>query len=105
MPRRFTPPSAAPLAIGDALRASEPLGRLTERLRRSNAFFAAIRGLLPSTLAAHVAAGPADDEGWSLLCANAAVAAKLRQLVPHLEQHLRAAGHAVAAVRIKVQPR
>lgn len=105
MPRPLARLSASPLPISDALRASEPLGRLAERLRRSNALFAAIRGLLPSALAAHVAAGPADDEGWSLLCANAAVAAKLRQLVPHLEQHLRAAGHAVAAVRIKVQPR
>lgn len=96
---------AAPLPIADALRASEPLGRLTERLRRSNAMFAAIRGLLPPALTAHVLAGPADDAGWSLLCANAAVAAKLRQLVPHLEQQLRESGHACAAVRVKVQPR
>ena len=96
---------SAPLPIADALRASEPLGRLTERLRRSNAMFAAVRGLLPAALLPHVVAGPADDAGWSLLCANAAVAAKLRQLVPHLEQQLRETGHACAAVRVKVQPR
>jgi hypothetical protein len=52
-----------------------------------------------------VSAGPIDDDGWSLLCANAAVAAKLRQLVPHLEQRLRNAGQAVATIRVKVQPR
>jgi len=96
---------AAPVPIADALRTSEPLGRLTERLRRSNAMFAAIRGLLPAALMAHVVAGPADDAGWSLLCANAAVAAKLRQMVPHLEQQLRESGHVCAAVRVKVQPR
>jgi len=96
---------AAPLPIADALRASEPLGRLTERLRRSNAMFAAIRGQLPPALIAYVLAGPADDAGWSLLCANAAVAAKLRQMVPHLEQQLRESGHVCAAVRVKVQPR
>lgn len=102
------PPAAAPtapLAIAEALRASEPLGRLTDRLRRSNAMFAAVRGTLPAGLLPHLAAGPADEEGWSLLCANAAVAAKLRQLVPDIERELRVAGHAVAAVRIKVQPR
>ena len=60
---------------------------------------------LPPALAASVSAGPVDDEGWSLLCANAAVAAKLRQLVPRLEEHLRDAGRPVAAIRIKVQPR
>jgi hypothetical protein len=60
---------------------------------------------LPLGLAAQVSAGPVDDEGWSILCANAAVAAKLRQLVPHLEQRLRDAGKPVAAIRVKVQPR
>jgi hypothetical protein len=40
-----------------------------------------------------------------LLCSNAAVAPKLRQLVPLLEQRLRDAGQPVAAIRDKVQPR
>jgi hypothetical protein len=33
--------------IGEALRASAPLGRLTERLRRSNDLFAAVAPALP----------------------------------------------------------
>ena len=102
--RKPLPPTAA-MPIAEALRASAPLGRLAERLRLSNALFAAVVPLLPAGLAAYVSAGPVDDEGWSLLCANAAVAAKLRQLVPHLEQRLREVGLAVAAIRIKVQPR
>jgi hypothetical protein len=98
-------PPAVAVPIGEALRASAPLGRLTERLRRSNDLFAAVAPALPPGLAAYVSAGPIDDDGWSLLCANAAVAAKLRQLVPHLEQRLRNAGQPVTAIRIKVQPR
>jgi hypothetical protein len=46
--------------------------------------------------------GPVDEEGWSLLAANAAVAAKLRQLRPRVEQRLQEAGWAPATVRIKV---
>ena len=105
MSRRPMPGLAEPLSLAEALRASEPLGRLAERLRRSSALFAAVAALIPPGLAAQVHAGPVDDEGWSLLCANAAVAAKLRQIVPHLQQHLQAMGLPVAAIRVKVQPR
>ena len=48
-------------------------------------------------------AGPVDENGWSLLAANAAVAAKLRQLQPRLEDLLRERGWAVSAIRVKVQ--
>lgn len=92
------------LGIAEALRESAPLVRLGERMRQSNACFAAVGPALPAGLAAHVRPGPVDDEGWSLLCANASVAAKMRQLVPHLEQRLKDGGLAVAAIRIKVQP-
>jgi hypothetical protein len=98
------PPAGAAMPIAEALRASAPLGRLAERLRLSNALFAAIAPLLPAGLAPHVSAGPVDAEGWSLLCANAAVAAKLRQLVPRLEQRLADSALAVASIRVKVQP-
>lgn len=98
-------PPAAAVPIAEALRASAPLGRLTERLRRSNDLFAAVAPAMPPGLAPHVSAGPIDDDGWSLLCANAAVAAKLRQLVPHLERRLIDAGQPVTAIRVKVQPR
>jgi hypothetical protein len=73
-------------------------------MRQSNAYLAAVGPAIPAGLAAHIRPGPVDDEGWSLLCANASVAAKLRQLVPHLEQRLKDGGHAVAAIRVKVLP-
>jgi hypothetical protein len=96
--------AASALPIAEALRTSAPLGRLTERLRESNALFAAVGPLLAPALLAHLRAGPVDEAGWSILCANAAVAAKLRQIVPHLEQHLHESGRVVAAIRVKVQP-
>jgi hypothetical protein len=62
----------------------------------------AIRGTLPSALAAHVRPGPLDGEGWSLLAANPAVAAKLRQLQPRLQARLVECGWPALALRIKV---
>jgi|SRR5450755_3029685 len=103
MTRRPATVPAATQAIGEAIRSSQPLTRLMDRLRESNAMFAVVSPLLPAALRASVKPGPLDELGWSLLGANSAVAAKLRQLVPHLEDRLRESGHPVAAVRIKVQ--
>ena len=101
--RPLAVPDALPLA--DVMRDSPALGRLAQRLGLSNAMFGAVAGLIPSGLAASIRPGPVDEEGWSLLCANAAVAAKLRQLVPLLEARLREKGHGSAAtIRIKVLP-
>ena len=93
------------MPIAQALRESAPLGRLAERLRLSNDLFATVAPTLPPGLVSEVSAGPVDDDGWSILCSNAAVAAKLRQVVPYLEQRLRDAGRPVAAIRVRVQPR
>jgi hypothetical protein len=91
------------LGIEQALQQSAPLVRLQQLMRDSNARFDAIRGCLPAAMAAHVKPGPVDDAGWSLLAANAAVAAKLRQLQPRLEDILRERGWQVSAIRVKVQ--
>jgi hypothetical protein len=99
-PQQLVPDS---LAIADALQRSVPLALLRQRLQDSNARLAAIRPLLPTALAEHVKAGPVDEEAWSLLAANASVAAKLRQLRPRLEQRLRERGWQVSPIRIKVQ--
>ena len=102
--RKLAVAASAALPIAEAMRSSQALTRLTDRLRESNAMYAAIVPLLPAGLAASVRPGPLDEAGWSLLAANAAVAAKLRHLAPRFEERLRERGHATAAVRIKVQP-
>jgi len=93
------------LALADALKRSAPLAHLRERLQDSNARYAAILSVLPPALAPHVKPGPVDDEGWTLLTANASVAAKLRQLEPRLQEVLRQRGWQVNPIRIKVQSR
>ena len=91
------------MRLDQALQRSEPLARLTALMRVSNARFAAVRTCLPTALASHVKPGPVDATGWSLLAANASVAAKLRQLQPRLESRLREQGWEVSTIRIKVQ--
>ncbi|UCH17300.1 MAG: flagellar hook-length control protein FliK [Burkholderiales bacterium] len=93
-----------PLALHDAMERSTPLNRLRERLDASNHRLSIIRRLLPSPLDQHVHAGPFDEVGWTLLADNAAVAAKLRQLQPRLEEALREAGLQVSATRVRIQP-
>lgn len=91
------------MRLQQALQRSEPLARLAQLMRESNARFDAIRDSLPTTLVPHVKPGPVDEAGWSLLAANASVAAKLRQLQPRLESVLLERGWQVRAIRIKVQ--
>lgn len=100
------PPARSPTALrlDEALSRSEPLAALGARLRDSAARLDAIRPLLPPGLEQLVRPGPVDDSGWSLLAANPAVSAKLRQLEPLLEQALRDAGWAVVTIRIKIRP-
>lgn len=99
------PPPVTPdaLRIEQALQQSAVLGRLQVLMRDSNARFEAIRVGLPAGLAPHVRPGPVDEAGWSLLAANASVAAKLRQLQPRLEDILRERGWELSAIRVKVQ--
>ncbi|MFM8900336.1 MAG: hypothetical protein ACKOF9_10380 [Burkholderiales bacterium] len=98
-----TPVVPNALALSQALERSAPLSLLRRRLQDSNQRFAVIERLLPPLLLPHVQPGPVDEDGWSLLAANAAVAAKLRQLQPRLEAQLREQGWQTNLIRIKVQ--
>ena len=89
-------------ALRQALDGSEPLSRLLFRVQASRDCLAAVLPLLPQELRSAVQAGPLDDSGWTLLVANASVAAKLRQLLPVLNEALVAQSLTVAALRIKV---
>lgn len=91
------------MRIEEALSRSTPFAKLLLLMRESNARFDAIRNVLPAALAAHVKPGPVDENGWTVLVANASVASKLRQLQPRLESALKHSGREVTAIRIKVQ--
>lgn len=86
-----------------ALDRCEPLQRLRQRLAQSKARMDATRPMLPPALRASVTAGPVDAEGWTLLAANPAVAAKLRQLLPRIEEVLRQQGFESSAIKVRVQ--
>ena len=101
-PPRPTPVTPDALRIDQALQQSAPITLLQQRIRESNARFEAVRPHLPATLAQYIKPGPLDESGWSLLAANASVAAKLRQLVPRLEDALRDAGWRASPIRVKV---
>ena len=98
------PPALPPgtRTIDQALAASEPLASLSRRLRESQARLDAVLPLLPLSMRQSIKAGPIDEAGWTLLASNGAVSAKLRQLVPALEAHLRSQGWAGPPVRVKM---
>ena len=107
MPPPIDPRARAPLPshtqpIGRALAQSEPLAALTQRLRASQDRLDAVLPLLPPAMRPHVMAGPIDEAGWTLLATNNAVSAKLRQMLPALEAHLRSRGIAGPPTRVKM---
>lgn len=91
-----------PTPIAQALRAHATLAQLGQRLDASRRRLRTIAPALPGDLMASLEAGPLDESGWSLLAANAAVAAKVRQLLPRLEALLAQAGFAPSNIRIRL---
>jgi hypothetical protein len=97
--------SVTPLSvpIARSLACDDGLASLLARVRASQARLEAVADVFPAPLRAHVRAGPLDDEGWTLLAANGAVAAKLRHLLPLLAEALLAKGWQATSIRVKVQ--
>ena len=82
---------------------SPSLARLTSLAKESSARLKSIEALIPAPLRSAVRAGPIEDTVWCLILDNNAIAAKIRQLLPSLESHLRTKGWDVSAIRLKVQ--
>jgi hypothetical protein len=97
--------SVVPLArpLSDSLAGDDGLAGLLARVRGSQARLDALADVLPGLLRQHVRAGPLDEDGWTLLAANSAVAAKLRHLLPTLLETLVAKGWQATSIRVKVQ--
>jgi hypothetical protein len=109
-PRAFYAPlpsrqSVVPLArpLVESLAGDDGLASLMARVRASQARLDALTGVLPGLLRQHLRAGPLDDDGWTILAANSAVAAKLRHLLPTLAETLVANGWQATVIRVKVQ--
>ncbi len=93
------------MSVLQAAEASPQLASLAARARESSERLAAVRALLPGGMASQVEAGPIEGQDWCLLVRSNAAAAKLRQMLPLLQQHLGRRGLPVAAIRLKVLTR
>lgn len=91
------------ITLQQATRDSETLNRLCELASESTQRLKSIQPLLPPSLRACVQAGPIEGPVWCLLLDNNAAAAKIKQLLPSLQAHLRSKGWEVNAIRLKVQ--
>ena len=94
------PPSGTPVMT--AIEQSGSLAGLLQVQRQSAQYLSSIQAVLPPGLGAHIKAGPIDENGWCLLVQHNAAGAKLRQLLPAISAHLRAKGHPVNQIRVKV---
>jgi len=91
------------VTILQASQGSPTFARLTELTRESVARLRAVEFLIPVPLRSSVTAGPIDGATWCLILNNNAAAAKIRQLTPLLQSHLRVKGWDVDNIRLKVQ--
>ncbi len=79
------------------------LAKLVALSRDSSDRLRAVESLIPAMLRPSIQAGPIEGSTWCLLVKNNAAAAKLRQLLPALQAHLRSHGWEVSTIRLKVQ--
>lgn len=91
------------VTLQQASEESPTLHMLTAMTRDSSDRLKAIELLLPAGLRQSVQAGPIDGNTWCLLVRSNAAAAKIRQLLPALQAHLRSRGWEVNSIRLKVQ--
>lgn len=91
---------AKPIAL--AVQDSPVLAQLQQTIAKSQLTWCRIQHVLPVKLREAVQAGPIDDTEWSLFVKSSAVASKLRQLVPEIENQLSVCGFGAIRVRIKI---
>jgi hypothetical protein len=91
------------ISLLQATQESPTLSHLAALATESSARFKSVISLIPMGLRHCVHPGPIDGTVWCLLLDNNTAAAKIRQLLPSLEAHLRSKGWQVSAIRLKVQ--
>lgn len=79
------------------------LAQLAALARDSSERLKAVESLVPPALRPALQAGPIEGSTWCLLVKSNAAAAKLRQLLPAMQAHLRSKGWEVNAIRLKIQ--
>ena len=92
-----------PVSLQQAAQEAPTLARLAELARESGQRLKAVERLIPDGLRLAVRPGPIDGPTWCLLVESNSAAAKLRQVLPALQSHLRSQGWEVKSIRLKVQ--
>lgn len=92
-----------PVTALQAAQESPTLARLAQLAHESGERLKAVKPLMPPALRQAVRPGPIEGPSWCLLVDSSAAAAKLRQLLPALQAHLRTRGWEVTSIRLKVQ--
>ena len=93
----------AAVTLQQAVEQSPALASLAARSRDTSDRLRAIEDLIPLELRPRVQAGPVTDKDWCLLVGGNAAAAKLRQLLPRLQQRLASKGWEISTIRLRVQ--
>jgi hypothetical protein len=91
------------VSLLEATQDSPTLARLTGLAADSSARLNAVTFLIPTALRGAVKPGPIEGPAWCLILDNSSVAAKIRQLLPAMQSHLRTHGWEVSAIRLKVK--
>jgi hypothetical protein len=91
------------LGLGSALARDPVLAALLQRQRESNQRLQSLRECLDHPLLAQLTAGPLDDSRWVLLVADSAAAAKLKHLLPRMQQVLLSAGWPSRELKLKLR--
>ena len=91
------------VSLQQAAQESPLLARLVQLVHESSQLLQAVRSQVPPSLHGALRAGPLDGHSWCLLVRGNAAAAKLRQLLPAMQAHLKREGWPVEQIRIKVQ--
>lgn len=90
------------LSIREAAERSPVLSRLSVLIQQSQVCMDTVIPFLPISLRRQVSPGPIEDDTWCILAHSSAIAGKLRQLKPDMEQALGKTETGVKYIRIRV---
>jgi len=100
--QRQSPSLQTVFSVQQAVENAPSLARLAALVKQSRDQFSIIEPLIPQGLRSAVQAGPIDGNQWCLLVNGNASAAKIRQLLPKLQNLLQLQGCVAASIRLKI---